>query len=111
MRIIEFGPEESRPVDLYASHGFTVAPLSHGQESTVACVRLTPGGLIGPHEAVGRQVLAIVVGNAVVSGADGVELHLSAGQAAVWEAGEIHQTRSVDGLTAIVIEDHFTTTT
>lgn len=96
---------------MHASHGFTVAPLSEWQESSVACLRLTPGGVIGRHEAVGQQVLAIVVGEAVVSGADGVEVQLSAGQAAVWEAGEMHQTRSVDGLTAIVIESGVTTTT
>jgi quercetin dioxygenase-like cupin family protein len=76
----------------------------------VACVRLAPGGLIGRHEAVRRQLLAVVVGDAVVSGADGVEQQLSAGQAAVWEAAEMHQTRSLNGLTAIVIEGDIATT-
>lgn len=59
----------------------------------------------------GRQVLAVVEGNAVVSGADGVEQRLSAGEAAIRAIGEMHGTRSVNGLTRFVIEGHLTVIT
>ena len=49
-------------------------------------------------------MLAIVAGAGVVSGGDGVEHVVGVGDAAVWEAGEEHETRTDDGLTAVVIE-------
>lgn len=83
--------------------------MVRSEQAFRACVRLTPGGLIGRHEATGRQVFAVVEGDAVVSGADGVEQVVLPGEAAIWEEGEMHQTRSVSGLTAIVIEGDLTT--
>ena len=39
-----------------------------------------------------------------VAGADGTVQSLTRGQAAVWEPGESHETRSADGLTAMIVE-------
>ena len=39
-----------------------------------------------------------------MSGADGVEHAIGAGVAAVWEDGEEHETRTVDGFTGVVVE-------
>ena len=48
--------------------------------------------------------MVVIDGDAIVSGADGVDVEISVGQAAVWEPGEEHATRSVSGLTAMVVE-------
>jgi hypothetical protein len=40
----------------------------------------------------------------LVSGNDGVEQPIHAGEAAVWQQGEEHETRTDDGLTAVVSE-------
>ncbi|WP_344945679.1 hypothetical protein [Terrabacter ginsenosidimutans] len=47
---------------------------------------------------------ACVAGDAAVSGEDGVPVELTVGRAAVWEPGESHETRSVAGMTALVVE-------
>jgi len=39
-----------------------------------------------------------------VSGTDGVEEPISAGEAVFWPQGEEHETRSEQGLTALVVE-------
>jgi len=104
MRIISlFG---SSPVEIHAhgSVGFTLSPVVKGDDVVVVTVRLAPGGRIGRHPAVGRQVLAVLEGEGIVSGDDAVEQVLRPGQAAVWEPGEAHETRTVTGLTALVIE-------
>jgi len=104
MEITSFVPNTSRSVSEHGSIGFRVAPLIQGEHVSAACIRLDPGGVIGRHEAVGRQIFAVVEGSAVVSGDDGVEYRLSEGQAAIWQPSEMHETRSEDGLVAIVIE-------
>ena len=63
-----------------------------------------PRGVIGRHPAAGRQLLAVVSGDATVSGHDGVAVEIGPGQAAVWEPNEPHETRSEHGLTALVVE-------
>ena len=40
----------------------------------------------------------------MVSGADGVDEPIVAGEAVFWQAGEEHETTSKDGLTALIIE-------
>jgi hypothetical protein len=48
--------------------------------------------------------LCVVAGEGEVSGADGIAVSIQAGQAALWEAGEAHETTTKAGLTAIIIE-------
>lgn len=104
MRLVRFGQAESRAIDRFGSAGFAVAPLARTGSGQVVCARLDPGGRIGRHPAVGRQLLAVVAGTAIVSGADGIEQRLSSGDAVVWEPGEEHETRTDEGLTAIIVE-------
>ncbi len=59
-------------------------------------VHLDHRGVIGRHDAVVAQLLVVVAG--------GVEVAIGPGCAALWAAGESHQTRSRGGLTAVVIE-------
>ena len=39
-----------------------------------------------------------------MAGAEGVVHRLGAGQAAVWEPGELHETRSAGGVSALIVE-------
>ena len=54
--------------------------------------------------AAGTQLLVVVDGDAVVSGSDGVARSIGPGEAAVWEVGEPHETRTERGLLALVVE-------
>jgi quercetin dioxygenase-like cupin family protein len=105
MRLVRFAAENARPIEAHGSSGFSISPLASSLGASFqAVVRLQPGGRIGRHPTVGPQMLAIVVGSGTVSGRDGVEHAVGVGDAAVWDAGEEHETRTDEGLTAIVIE-------
>ena len=104
MRLVRFDPATGREIDRFGSVGFRITPIVSASDGRVACIHLGPGGRIGRHPAVGRQVLAVVAGAGLVSGADGAEVEVAPGLAAVWDDGEEHETRTNDGLTAIVVE-------
>jgi quercetin dioxygenase-like cupin family protein len=107
MEIISFAPSSSRSINDHGSRGFTVTPLIRSEHLSAVCIRLEPGGVIGRHEAADRQLFAVVAGSAFVSGGDGVERTLTVGDAAIWQAAEMHETRSEEGLVAIALEGDF----
>jgi mannose-6-phosphate isomerase-like protein (cupin superfamily) len=104
MRILELGARAGRPNASHGSRGFSVAALGLTADAHLVVVRVAAGGVVGRHPAAGRQLLAVLVGDATVSGEDGDEVPIGPGQAAVWEPYEQHQTRTRDGLTALVLE-------
>ena len=104
MRLVRFGVREGRPIDRFGSAGFSITPLARLGEGQVVCARLERGGRIGRHPASGRQLLAVVDGLGTVSGEDGIAHAVTPGDAVVWEPGEEHETQTVEGLTAIIVE-------
>jgi quercetin dioxygenase-like cupin family protein len=86
----------------------TVAPLtpsiSEGSMIQAAVFRVAPGGGLLRHPAAVPQILAVLEGAGTVSGTDGIEEPIVAGEAVFWHEGEEHETRSEDGLTALIIE-------
>lgn len=105
MRIIDFGSTAARSVDRYESLDASFARIvDTSGAGHVGCMHLGPGGALGRHPAASAQLFCVVDGEGEVSGADGVVVAIRAGQAALWEAGERHETTSRPGLTAIIIE-------
>jgi quercetin dioxygenase-like cupin family protein len=108
VRLVAFGPAAARAPRQDLLENVTLAPLTPplaaGVPVQAACFRLAPGGRIARHPAAVPQILAVVAGSGWVSGSDGREEEIDAGRAAFWEAGESHETRSDEGMTAIVIE-------
>src|SRR5580692_6588495 len=107
MQIFRFDEEVSVPISAFGSE-FEIGPLT-GDNS---CVRvqvmyLPPGGIIARHATVAKQMFALVHGDCVVTGADGPGREIGPKYAAVWEAGEEHETSTRDGATAICIEGEF----
>jgi quercetin dioxygenase-like cupin family protein len=86
----------------------TVAPLTpsifEGSLIQAAIFRVEPGGRLRRHPATFPQILAVLEGSGEVSGADGVDEPIEAGEAIFWHGGEEHEMRSADGLTALIIE-------
>jgi quercetin dioxygenase-like cupin family protein len=86
----------------------TVAPLtpsiSEGSTIQAAIFRVAPGGRLLRHPATFPQILAVLEGAGEVSGADGVDEPIVAGEAVFWVEGEEHEMKSAVGLTALIIE-------
>lgn len=91
-------------------------PRMAGSDSTrVNVARIEAGGTIGEHRAPVRQVFAVIAGHGEVATGDAPRRLIAAGQAAVWEPGEMHQSwASVNMLVAIVettgevdLDEHF----
>ena len=86
----------------------TVAPLTpsifEGSLIQAAIFRVAPGGRLLRHPATYPQILAVLEGTGTVSGADGIEEPIVAGGTVFWHEGEEHETKSVKGLTALIVE-------
>ncbi len=54
--------------------------------------------------AVADQLFVVVDGEGWVSGEDEVRVDIKAGQAALWRAGESHESSTSSGMTAVVVE-------
>ena len=80
------------------------SPFEEGALVQAAIFRFEPGGRLRRHPATIPQILAVLEGSAGVSGADGVDERIEPGEAVLWHAGEEHQARSGNGLTALIIE-------
>jgi quercetin dioxygenase-like cupin family protein len=103
-----FGPDVAFAPREELLDGVTVAPLSRpisqGSPLQAAVFRVAPGGRIARHPATYPQILAVLDGSGNVSGRSGVDEPIEAGEAVFWEAGEEHETKTADGLTALIIE-------
>ena len=90
--------------------GVTIAPLSapisERSPFQAAVFWFAPGGRIARHTPAGShsQILAVLEGSGMVSGASGVEEPIAEGDAVCWQAGEEHELKSPEGLTALIIE-------
>ncbi len=80
------------------------SPISEGSPTQVAVFRFEPGGRLRGHPGTHPQIFAILDGSGEVSGADGIDAPIEAGEAVFLHPGEEHEMRSAVGLTALIIE-------
>jgi quercetin dioxygenase-like cupin family protein len=73
-------------------------------EAHAVVIEIGPGGVVGRHPAVVAQLFVVVRGTGWVSGADGLRIQISAGEAVLWEPAEEHESGSDEGMTALVVE-------
>ena len=108
MERFSFGPDVAFAPREDLLEQVTVAPLSlrisDGSPIQAAIFRVAPGGRIVRHPATYPQILAVFEGSGEVSGADGADEPITAGEAVFWAAGEEHETTSEAGLTALIVE-------
>jgi len=105
MHLLDFTPGRDALISLYESHGAYALPLGEGRgEGHIYCIRIEPGGAIGPHEASFGQLFLVVAGSGWVSGSDGVQRPLGVGRGAFIARGEVHAKGSDSGLTAIMVQ-------
>ncbi len=104
MRLLDLADLPHRPIEAHGSRGFSVGAFGISADAHLIAVTLTAGGTIGRHPAAGRQLLVVLSGEAEVSGAELTVRRIGPGQAAVWEPGEVHETRSPTGMAGLIVE-------
>ncbi len=105
MRIIRFGPEQGRSIEQFGSTQAVITAVARAPgEGHVHWLVLAPGGLVGSHPASGDQLYLVVQGDGFVQGSAGEWLPILSGEAAFWQAGEWHASRTENGLTAVIVE-------
>ena len=102
MRKLQDPAAGGRAIKRFESVGAVVRGVS--QSAHVVLIRVGVGGLVGRHRAGTKQLFVVIAGSGWASGGDGERVALSAGEAVVWEAGEEHESGSVGGMTALVVE-------
>ncbi len=105
VRLIDFRTTRAQPVDRYESRAAAFAPIALAQgDGHLGCMYLGPGGGLGRHQAARAQLFCVLSGEGMVSGADGVTRSIGAGQAALWERGEEHESSTDRGMVVMILE-------
>lgn len=105
MRIVTVGPEAGSELDSYGTTGAVLARLAVGfREVHLNVIHLEADGRIGRHPAGTPQLLLVMSGEGTVAGADGSRVPIRAGQAALWEPGEDHDTHADTAMSVLIIE-------
>jgi len=73
-------------------------------QAHVVVIEVGVDGVVARRPAVGAQLFAVVRGSGWVSGGDGERQSIEAGEAVLWEPGEEHESGSLNGMTALVVE-------
>ena len=88
--------------------GVTISPLTEpferGAVVQAAIFRFESGGRLRRHPGTYPQIIAVLEGSGEVSGANGVDEPIDAGEAVFLHEGEDHELKSEAGLTALIIE-------
>jgi hypothetical protein len=103
VKLVAFEP--SSEITRHDSCGATIAGVARASGDVgVALLRLDAGGVLGRHPAVGPQLFLVVAGEGSVEGGEGQSHPIAAGTAAFWDDGELHETSTETGLTAVIVE-------
>jgi hypothetical protein len=103
VKLVAFEPASE--ITQHGSRGATIVGVARASGDVgIALLRLDAGGVLGRHPAVGPQLFLVVVGEGQVQGGEGERHAIAAGTAAFWEDGELHETTTETGLTALIVE-------
>ena len=79
----------------------TIAPLTQPFEEgalvQAGIFRVAPGGSLRRHPTTCPEIFAVLEGSGVVSGTDGIEESVVAGEAVFWQEGEEQEMKSTTG--------------
>jgi hypothetical protein len=105
MKLYHFGPQAGRPISAFDSVNAVMTPIQRmSGDVQIGCMRIGPQGIVGYHQAVGRQLFLVVDGSGWVRDETSERIPMSAGVAAYWTDGEWHESGSESGMTVLVLE-------
>lgn len=104
MEIYHFKKETGKKITAFESDFFMSRIVQANKGVHIGCMHLEEKGLIGYHQAVIPQLLLVVSGEGFVTTNRDEYVKVQPGDAVFWEKDEWHETKTEQGLTAIVIE-------
>ena len=105
MRRVELPDEDLTSFDSeQVSHRPLARVLEPLEGFAVDVLTVAPGGRVGRHPTRLWQLFAVVCGDGWVAGPDGRREPIRAGEAALWEPGEEHESGSDGGMLVCVVQ-------
>lgn len=104
MEFLKFGKEEGIRVSKFNSDFVMSHIIQTNQPANINYMHLEEQGMIGYHQAKTPQLLLVLHGKGYVRGEAAGYVKVQSGDAVFWEKDEWHETKTEEGLTAIVIE-------
>lgn len=105
MKILLNDRKKAKEITVFNSRNLVMNRiLTSNNDIHIGCMFIGPDGIVGHHQATTEQLFIIVEGEGWVKGGEGEEIFVTAGCAALWDAGEWHESKSEKGMIALVIE-------
>ncbi|WP_077595826.1 cupin domain-containing protein [Oceanobacillus kimchii] len=104
MEFYQFNKDKGKKISKFNSDFIMSRIIQTEKETHIGCMHLGKNGIIGYHQAVVPQLFLIMSGEGYVRSEKEEYLKVQTGDAVFWDKDEWHETKTNDGLTAIVIE-------
>lgn len=105
MKFFRFDRSAMRTVTAFGSQGVGISPVLRNAETLhVGCLHFSEHSVLGLHPAKVNHLFLVVSGSGWVRTDSTPPVPVREGEAVFWEAGEIHESGSEEGMTVIVIE-------
>ncbi|WP_033541011.1 cupin [Planococcus sp. CAU13] len=104
MEFYKFNKNSGKKVSKFDSDFIMSRIIQTDKPTHIGCMHLEENGVVGYHQAVTPQLLLVLNGEGSVRGEIDQYFYVGAGDAVFWKKGEWHETRTENGMTAIVIE-------
>ncbi|WP_217587558.1 cupin [Lentibacillus saliphilus] len=104
MRFFTFAKDSGCRVTEHESNFIMSRIMQTNHATQIGCMYLDKNDIVGYHQAVVPQLLLVISGQGLVRGERGEYVEVRSGDAVFWEQNEWHETKTDNGLTAIVIE-------
>lgn len=105
MRVLGISIGPGRPIEQFSSTGAQhLGGARFNGGGGLTFLSLAAGSRIGRHPTLLAQLYCVTSGSGWVAGADGNRIAVRAGQAALWEPGEEHESGSDEGMEVAIVE-------
>jgi len=93
--------------DKFGSHGVQMVQAAHltsGTRFRAHIARFEPGAVLGRHPATSWQLFTVIDGSGWIATDDRHPRPLDTGETVIWEPGEVHESGSETGMTALIVQ-------
>ncbi|MFW7187651.1 MULTISPECIES: cupin [Lysinibacillus] len=105
MQLIQFTQDLANPIHQYQSIDTFYRKITKTEvPTTIGFIYIEPGGVVGLHDAPIPQLFIVINGEGWISGEDAEKITIKTGQGVLWHQGQAHESGSITGLTALVIQ-------